>query len=133
MVNVMNYARQYAEEIGGQFTDYDHTKAVIVVPLDGGRFQTILAVARASSTSGEGQVIFTSKICEFDSSIDLKDLLERNLTFDYSKFVLDEGYLKMQASCIGSTATEDLVKEMITEVATLADQYEFKLTGQDVH
>jgi hypothetical protein len=46
---------------------------------------------------------------------------------------LEEGYLKVEASCLTSTASEDQVKEMVQEVAKLADQYEMKLTGKDLH
>ncbi|HEX5170558.1 MAG TPA: hypothetical protein VFW11_15380 [Cyclobacteriaceae bacterium] len=132
-MNVMSFARQYVDQIGGQFTEYDHTKAVIVVPLSGARFQTVLVITRTGNTSGKEQVVFTSKVCEFDSSIDAKALLEKNLSFDYSKFVLEEGFLKIEASCLPTTVNEEQIKEMIQEVATLADQYEFKFTGQDIH
>jgi len=133
MLNVMSFARQYADQIGGQFTEYDHTKAVIVVPLTGARFQTVLVVTRTSATSGKEQVVFTSKVCEYDSSIDPKGLLEKNLMFDYSKFILEDGFLKIESSCLPSSAHEEQVKEMIQEVATLADQFELKFTGQDIH
>lgn len=132
MVHVMNFARQYAEEIGGQFTDYDQAKAVVVVPLSDGRFQTVLAISRANQY-GKERAVFISKICEFDHQINYRELLEQNLTFDYSKFVLEDGYLKIEASCIAATANEEQVKEMIMEVASLADQFEMKYTGQDVH
>jgi hypothetical protein len=133
MVNILNYARQYAEEVGGQYTDYDNSKAVIVVPLSAGRFQTVLGIARTGSVSGKDQVMFISKICDFDEAIDLRDLLERNGTFDYSRFILEDGFLKVVASCVAENASEGLVKEMIREVANIADQFEFKFTGQDVH
>lgn len=133
MVNVMSFVRQYAEQIGGQFTEYDQTKAVVVVPLSGSRFQTVLIVTRTSTTSGKEQAVFTSKVCEYDSSIDVKGLLEKNMTFDYSKFVLDDGFLKIESSCLPSSAQEEQIKEMIQEVATLADQFELKFTGQDIH
>ena len=133
MINVLNLARQYAEETGGQYTDYDHTKAVIVVPLPGGRFQTILAIARKGATSGKELAIFSSKVCELDSSINLRELLEQNLSFDYCKFLIEDNFVKVEASCVSSTANEDQVKEMIMEVAMVADQMELKFTGLDVH
>ena len=125
--------KQYADQIGGQFTNYDHIKSVIVVPLDKSRFQTVLATIQKSQVSGRDQTVFTSKVCEFKNNIDLKMLMEQNASFDYSKFVLVDGYLKVEASCLTSTASETQVKEMIQEVAQLADQYEDKLTGQDIH
>lgn len=125
--------RQYADQIGGQFTDYDHYKSVIVVPLDKSRFQTVLATSQKSQVSGRDQTVFTSKVCVYQKNIDLKMLMEQNANFDYSKFVLEDGYLKVEASCLTASASEAQVKEMIQEVAQLADHYEFKLTGQDIH
>lgn len=125
--------KQYADQIGGQYTDYDHVKSVIVVPLDKSRFQTVLATTQKSLVSGRDQAVFTSKVCEYKTGIDLKMLMEQNASFDYSKFVLEDGYVKVEASCLTSTASEVQVKEMIQEVAQLADHYEYKLTGQDLH
>lgn len=132
-MNLINTVKQYADQIGGQFTDYDQTKSVIVVPLDSSRFQTVLAVFQKSSVSGRDQTIFTSKVCEYNTSIDLKMLMEQNASFDYSKFVVEDGYLKVEASCLAATTSEIQVQEMIQEVAQLADHYEYKLTGHDIH
>ena len=125
--------KQYAEQIGGQFTDYDHIKSVIVVPLDKSRFQTLLATTQKSPGSGPDQAVFTSKVCEYKNGLDLKMLMEQSASFDYSKFVLEDGYLKVEASCLTASASESQVKEMVQEVAQLADHYEYKLTGQDIH
>lgn len=132
-MNLINTVKQYADQIGGQFTDYDHTKSVIVVPLDSSRFQTVLAVSQKSAVSGRDQAIFSSKVCEFNADIDLKMLMEQSSSFDFSKFILEDGYLKVEASCLSSSTSETQVKEMIQEVAQLADHYEYKLTGQDMH
>ncbi len=132
-MNIMKYVQQFADQIGGQFTDYDHTKSVLVIPINGSRFQTVVALTQKSPVSGREQAMFTSKVCEFSSSLDLKVLLEQNANFDYSKFVLEDGFLKVEASCLVDTASDDQVKEMIQEVAQLADHYEMKLTGQDIH
>jgi len=125
--------KQYADQIGGQFTDYDHIKSVIVVPLDKSRFQTVLATTQKSQASGRDQAVFTSKVCEYKHGIDLKMLMEQNANFDYSKFVLEDGYVKIEASCLTASASESQVKEMIQEVAQLADHYEYRLTGADIH
>lgn len=129
----MNYVQQYAEQIGGQYTDYDESKSVVVVPINGSRFQTVVAVTQRSAVSGRDQALITSKVCEFHKNLDLRTLMEQNARFDYSKFILDEGYLKIEASCLTSTVSQDQIKEMIQEVAQLADHYELKLTGRDVH
>ena len=134
-MDIMNYVQQYAEQIGGQYTDYDHTKSVVVVPLNDSRFQTVLALRQKSTVSGRDQAVFSSKICEFEKglNINLEDLMKQNAHFDYSKFVLEDGFLKVEASCLASTASEGQLKEMLQEVAQLADHYEFKLTGKDIH
>lgn len=132
-MNLMNYVQQYAEQIGGQYTDYDHSKSVVVVPINGSRYQTVLAMTQTSPVSGRDQATFTSKVCEYTTKLDLKQLMEQNARFDYSKFVLDDGYLKVEASCLTSSVSQDQIREMIQEVAQLADHYELKLTGKDVH
>ena len=132
-MDIMNYVQQYAEQIGGQFTDYDHTKSVVVVPINGSRFQTVLASKQKSPVSGRDQAVFSSKICEYKIDLNLEDLLKQNAHFDYSKFVLEDGYLKVEASCLAATANEGQLTEMLQEVAQLADHYELKLTGKDVH
>jgi hypothetical protein len=132
-MNLTSYIQQSADQIGGQYTDYDHTKSVVVVPIDGTRFQTVLAVTQTSAVSGRDQATFTSKVCLFDTKLDLKSLMEQNARFDYSKFVLHDGFLKVEASCLTSSVSQEQVKEMIQEVAQLADQYELQLTGRDLH
>jgi diphthamide synthase (EF-2-diphthine--ammonia ligase) len=132
-MNILNYVQQYAEQIGGEFTDYDHTKSVVVVPINGSRFQTVLAITQTSAVSGRDQALFTSKVCEYSAGLDLKNLLEQNANFDYSKFVLEEGFLKVEASCLAASVSQEQIKEMIQEVAQLADHYELKLTGKDIH
>ena len=130
---IQDLVQQYANEIGGQFTDYDHTKSVLVIPITDHRFQTVLAITQKSQVSGREQALFTSKVCEINGNLDFKNLLEQHAKFDYSKFILEDGYLKVEASCLAETVSEDQVKEMIQEVAQLADHYELKLTGQDIH
>jgi hypothetical protein len=130
----INYTlKEYAEQIGGQFTHYDDIKSVIVIPLDRSRYQTVLATTQKSQVSGRDQAVFTSKVCAYSHDLDLKMLMEHNGSFDYSKFILEDGYLKVEASCLTSSVSEIQLREMIQEVAQLADHYEDKLTGQDIH
>jgi hypothetical protein len=132
-MNFMNFVQQYAEQIGGEFTDYDHSKSVVVIPISGSRYQTVLASTQKSQVSGRDQAILSSKVCEFNGGLDLRNLMEQNGQFDYSKFVLQDGYLKIEASCVASTVNENQVMEMIQEVAHLADHFELELTGKDIH
>ena len=36
------FFRDFAQEIGGQFSEYDKDKSILVVPLEQGRFQTVI-------------------------------------------------------------------------------------------
>lgn len=132
-MNISAFAKQYANQIDGQFTEYDHSKSIIVVPLSDGRFQTVILSTENSKRSGKQRAVLSSKVCEFNSTIDFKMLLEKSAGFDYSKFVLDEGFLKVEASCPTDGASEEEVKHMIQEVAIQADAYELKLTGKDIN
>jgi len=44
-----------------------------------------------------------------------------------------DNFIQVEASLFIDSATEDSLKEIIQEVANLADEYEFKLTGADVY
>ncbi len=132
-MNISAFAKQYASQIDGQFTEYDHSKSIIVVPLADGRFQTVILSTENSKRSGKQRAVLSSKVCEYNASIDFKMLLEKSAAFDYSKFVLDEGFLKVEASCPTDGASEEEVKHMIQEVAIQADAYELKLTGKDIN
>ncbi|MCS6973880.1 MAG: hypothetical protein N2044_03020 [Cyclobacteriaceae bacterium] len=132
-MDIFNTLKNYADQTGGSFSDYDHSKAIIVVPLPNGRFQTVLAVMEKSKTSGRQRIIFTSKVTDYNTSIDAHDLLVQNGLFDYSKFIVDDNQLKVVASGLTESISEDEVKFMVQEVAQLADHYELKLTGKDIH
>jgi hypothetical protein len=132
-MDLFTVIRNYADHIGGTFTDYDHEKGIVVVPLKESRFQTVLAATDKSKVSGRKRVFFTSKVSDSTDGFDAKDLLTQNGNFDYSKFIIEDGQLKVVASCLVDSTTEDEVKFMLQEVAQLADQYEFRLTGKDVY
>src|SRR5690606_20033212 len=104
-MDIKNCVQQYAEQIGGQFTDYDHAKSVVVVPVNGNRFQTVLATTQKSPVSGRDQAVFSSKVCEHQVNVNLEELLRQNGNFDYSRFVLEDGFIKVEASCLASTAS----------------------------
>jgi hypothetical protein len=132
----MNFAtvlEKYADQIGGTFTSYDSEKCIIVVPLKDSRYQTVLAATEKSKVSGKQRLYFSSKISELTDKVNLRDLLTQSALFDYSKFILQDGDLKVEASCLADSVTDDEIRYMVQEVAQLADQYELRLTGQDVN
>jgi hypothetical protein len=125
--------KKYADQIGGQYTDYDPLNSIIIVPVSGSRFQTILGTIRQNDLYNRKLVSLTSKVCALNPSVNFQYLLEQTAFFNYCRFVIREGYLQVEAVSALENLSEESVKEMIQEVANLADQYELKLTGSDVH
>ena len=123
----------YARELGGQFSEYDKNRSVVIFPLEGNRFQTVLGVVKVSAKTKRNAIEFTSRVCSYETDMDLKELLENNGSFLYARFVIENGYIMVKSSAYLENVTEPLLKEMIAEVAVTADEWEFKLTGLDVH
>jgi hypothetical protein len=132
-MNIFTFSKQYIDQIGGQYTQYDSNRAVVVVPLTDNRFQTILLTMEPGKSSSQSKALLSSKVCEYKSSFDLKSLLEHIANFDYSRFIISEGFIKVEAGCPAEAASEEDIKFMIQEVAQLADAFEMKLTGKDVN
>ena len=127
------FMKAYADEIGGTYSEYDGATSIIIVPLPDERFQTVLGTVKLSKRFNRHLIEFSSKVCAFNSSIDLKDLLMENTNLNHAKFAISDDFIQVEDSCFVESATEDLIKEIIQEVANVADEYEFKLTGVDVH
>jgi hypothetical protein len=127
------FMENYANEIGGTYSEYDSRTSIIIVPLPDERFQTVLGKLKHSKRYDRLGIEFTSKVCAFDSSLELKLLLQENANLNHAKFSISEDFIYVEASSFIDTATEHILKEIIQEVANVADEYEFKLTGADVH
>lgn len=132
-MDFFNVVKQYMEQIGGQFTDYDSAKAIIVAPLEQGRFHTIILTLEKNKTTGNQRAVLTTKVCEYTPTINIKELLEQNANTIYGKFILEDGNIKVVVSVPADGISEGEIKYMIQEVASLADSYELKLTGKDIH
>ena len=132
-MDLSNILKKYADQIGGQYTDYDHSNSIIIVPVSGSRFQTILGAIRQNDLYNRKLISLTSKVCMLKPTINFQLLLEQTAFFNYCRFVIREGYLQVEAVSALENLSEETVKEMIQEVANLADQYELKLTGSDIH
>ncbi len=129
----MAFMKSYSDEIGGQYSSYDNTHSIIVVPLAGGRFQSVIGTIKENKLYSRNMVTFTSKICNYHAGLPLKNLLEQSALFNYGRFIISDDFLQIEGVASLEGTSESSVKEMIQEVANLADQYEFKLTGADVH
>ena len=131
--NFNEFMERYAEEIDGQFSEYDQSKSVIIVPLDENRFQAVLGVIKHNEKFNKTGIEFSSKVCPFSDDIDCKQLVIENAKTCYAKFVIVDDFIKVEGSTFLETIMEEGLKEIIKEVAQLADEWELKLTGLDVN
>ena len=127
------FLKNYAEQIGGQYTEYTASQSIIIVPVSGGRFQTIVATIKKNELYNRKLINLLSKICQMKPDVDLRMLLEQTAFFNYCRFTISENHLQIEAVTTYENATQDQLKEMIQEVANLADQFEMKVTGADIH
>jgi hypothetical protein len=131
--NFNAFMEDYASEIGGQFSEYDQTKSVIIVPLDENRFQAVLGVMKFNEKFNKTGIEFSSKVCPYSEDIDCKGLIEENAKTCYAKFIIVDDFIKVEGSAFLNSVTRDGLKEIIVEVAQLADEWELKLTGLDLN
>ena len=132
-MNLTAFMKKYSDEIGGQYTDYNESLSVIIMPLSGGRFQTVIGSIKKNELYNRQLITFTSKVCAYQPEIDLRMLLEQTAYFNYCRFVIKDGYIQVEAVSPLEAVSEETIKEMLQEVANLADQYEMKLTGADIN
>jgi hypothetical protein len=127
------FMERFAEEIGGQYSEYDRNKSVIIVPLEDNRFQAVLGVIKYNEKFQKTGIEFSSKVCPFCEEVDCCQLLMENARTCYAKFVLANDFVKVEGSAFLENMTEEALKEIVNEVAFLADEWEYKLTGLDVN
>ena len=48
-MNLSNFMKKYAEEIRGQYIEYTNSLSVIIIPVSGNRFQTVMGTIKRSS------------------------------------------------------------------------------------
>jgi hypothetical protein len=131
-MDLRNFMGRYAEEIGGQYNEYSPEHIIIIVPVSGGRAQTVLADVRHNELYNRKLISFTSKVCPAQPDMDYRSLLAQTNFLNYSRFVIQETYVQVQAVAAFDSVSESSIKEMIQEVANVADQFELKITGADV-
>ncbi len=132
-MNLSNFMKKYAEEIRGQYIEYTNSLSVIIIPVSGNRFQTVMGTIKQSSLYNRQVIIFTSKVCPMNNTIDFKMLLEQTAFFNYCRFMIADNYLQVEAVSSLAGVDEGDIKEMLQEVANIADQYEMKIAGSDIH
>ncbi len=126
------FLNKYAAEIGGDYNEYSPELMIVIVPVSGGRAQTVTCEVRHSDLYNRKVIVFSSKICPAGPDIDYRSLLSQTNFLSYSRFSITENYLQVQAAADYDHIGESQLKEMLTEVANVADQFEMKITGADV-
>lgn len=125
------FMQEFAREINGQFSEYDQKKSVIIVPLGEKRFQAVLGFVKTNAQNGRQEIVVSSKVCTLSPEINYEELLRQNAQFCYARFSIFENDLLVEASTYLNVVTEPLMKDIIIEVAGIADKWEYKFTGQD--
>lgn len=131
--NFSELMEKIANDIGGQFSEYDKNKSVIIVPLPDNRYQAVVAILKHNEKYDKTGIEFSSKVCPLNRDIDLKELLMENAKTCYAKFVIIDDYIKVEGSTFLENVNEGGMKEILFEVANTADEWEFKFTGMDVN
>ena len=126
----MNFSKtmqSIADQVEGSFSEYDENIAVLIVPVDEHRFQTVYCY-----NEGEKGLRFITKVCEVEEQMPLKDLLNESADLLYASFYVENNFLYVRGTTF-MTDSEQGLKAMLVEVAQIADKWENKLTGADVH
>lgn len=127
-----DFSKRFADKIGGEYNEYDDNHSIFVVPLPDERFQTVIAQIIDHDRYDRKAVKVTSKVCPIDRPIDYASVLEASKDFVHTNFIVEDGFLKVDTSIFLDYADEQIIEEMIKEVAYTADEWELKITGQDV-
>lgn len=129
-----SFMQKFADEIDGQYSEYDNNRSVIVVKLPDERFQAVVGKKYKHEKYEREVIEFTSKVCHVNENIDYASILRETQSLIHGKFIIGEDdYLKVESVTYLDNCTEELLKEVIIEVANVADEYEFKITGKDVN
>jgi hypothetical protein len=132
-MDLTSFLKKYADQIGGQYTEYNEEQSIIIVPVAGNRYQTVIGTIKKNDLYNRKLVTISSKVCDVNPSIDFRLLLEQAAFFNYCRFAIHENHIVIEAVTAHDGIDEKSVSEMVQEVANLADQYELKLTGSDKH
>ena len=132
-MNLNSFMEKYAQNIDGQYSEYNDNINIIIVPLLDDRFQTVFGEIKKYERYDRNVIVISSKVCEYEDEINLKELLSQHAKFCHGKFSIVDHYLQVEATFFIDNVTEETLQEAIQEVANLADEYEFKLTGADVY
>jgi hypothetical protein len=129
MIDLDKVLDEYANKVGGKVIPYTDSQSVLTIPTSKGRFQSVIGWSKMMKDYKFLE--FDSKVCKYDSSLDLKKVLEESSHYTFARLVIKDEYLQVAAAVIVEHATEDLIYDMVREVAETADDLEDRITGRD--
>lgn len=132
-MDFVKFCKNYAQEIGGEYREYDSSQSVIIIPLPGNRFQTITGHITHNEDYDREVIQLKTKVCELSEDIPFDKLLAESASYPYSKFIIEDDFLKVEAITFMVNLNEKMIKEMFIEIAKHADDWEFRITGKDIH
>ena len=124
---------ELASEINGQYSEYDDNRSVVIVPLKGGRFQSVRGGKVENKKYGKSVIQILSRICRTSEEIDYTAILDYNGDLVNTKFIVIGDFLMVETTVFDDTIVPAQLKEMILETAQLADKWELAITGKDVN
>ena len=124
---------ELASEINGQYSEYDDNRSVIIVPLKGGRFQSVRGGKVENKKYGKSVIQILSRVCRTSEKIDYTSVLDYNGDLVNTKFIVIGDFLMVETTVFDETIVPAQLKEMILETAQLADKWELAITGKDVN
>src|SRR5437899_1398081 len=96
-MNLSAILKSYADQIGGQYTEYDPSNSIIIVPVAGGRFQTVLGTVKQNELYNRKLITIHSKVCSIKPGMDYQMLMEQVSFFNYCRFIIRDNYLQVEA------------------------------------
>jgi hypothetical protein len=130
-MDVSKSIESIADAMGGSFTEYSTENLIITVPVKGDRFQAVTTYQLVHD--GKKVLELASRVCDADQpDVNYRHLLELNQELTYSKIVIFDGFIQLAAEVVVEHITEDILKDIIAELATTADRIENEITGKDV-
>ena len=113
--------------------EYSDTRCIAIVPVPGGRTQTVTCEEFHNHLYNRKLLRFSSKVCQAEPGMDYQMVLEQASFFNYCRFVIRGGTLEVEALADPASGDHQIYTEMVMEVANLADQYELRLSGKDAN
>jgi hypothetical protein len=127
------YFVKLAEKLGGTYIEYTDEICIISLRLPDGRSQSVRGFFKQRGQ--DLMLLLMSKVCFLDEypNVDYKALVDASNHLAFSKFVTHHDYLEVMAASHFSDITVEYLEHVALEVASVADDWEFKITGQDIH